>query len=279
MSKLGGAVRKWIALFKEEKKVPIVRCVPESQLLCGKTALITGGSGGIGIEIARVFIDAGANVIITGTSEKKLEDCIHHFDAHDSLKSIRLNMKDVATFSNVVAEAAAMFAGGHIDILVNSAGVVAKDDFLEVTEEEYDNVMDINAKGTFFMCQAVIRHMIDHHVQGHILNLSSSSALRPAFSPYHISKWAVRGLTVGLADMFLSYGIVINAIGPGPTATAMLNKNKNDSIQHPTNPSGRYVMPEEVANLALVMVSGMGDMVVGDTFYITGGSGLTTLHD
>lgn len=279
MSKLGAAVRRWISLFKEEKKVPIIQCVPDSQLLYGKTALITGGSGGIGSEIARVFVGAGANVIITGTSEKKLDACIQQFDVHDSVKKITLNMKDVSTFSDVIAEAAAMFDSNQIDILVNSAGVVAKDGFLEMTEEEYDNVMDINAKGTFFMCQAIIRHMIDHHVKGHILNLSSSSALRPANSPYHMSKWAVRGLTVGLADMFLPYGIVINAIGPGPTATAMLNKNKNDSIQHPTNPSGRYVMPEEIANLALFMVSGMGDMIVGDTFYMTGGSGLTTLHD
>ena len=172
-----------------------------------------------------------------------------------------------------------MFDDNRLDILVNAAGIVAKAQFLDMTEEEYDNVMDINAKGTFFMCQTVIKYMTQNNIKGHILNFSSSSALRPAWTPYHMSKWAVRGLTVGLADMFVSKGIIINAIGPGPTATEMLGKKNSDEITHPTNPSGRYAMPEEVANVALLLVSGAGDYIVGDTVYITGGSGITSYHD
>ena len=115
-------------------------------------------------------------------------------------------------------------------------------------------------------------------IKGHILNLSSSSALRPASTPYNISKWGIRGFTKGLADVMAPYGITVNAIGPGPTATEMLGVSETDTIYHPTNPSGRYATPEEIANLALFMISGAGDMIVGDTFYITGGSGTTTMH-
>lgn len=125
--------------------------------------------------------------------------------------------------------------------------------------------MDINAKGSFFMSQAVGRFVIENRIKGHILNVTSSSALRPAWTPYQMSKWAVRGFTMGLADKLLPYGIIVNAIAPGPTATPMLGKQEGDSIYNDSNPSGRYAMPEEIASLAAIMVSDMGNMIVGDT--------------
>ena len=94
-----------------------------------------------------------------------------------------------------------------------------------------------------------------------------------------MSKWAIRGFTLGLADMLLPYGIVVNAIGPGPVATEMLGREAGDSLYKAGQPSGRYAAPEEIANLAVFMVSGMGDMIVGDTFYITGGSGTLSYHN
>ena len=177
-----------------------------------------------------------------------------------------------------VREAASLFDEKKIDILVNSAGVVSHSGFEKMTEEEYDSIMDINAKGTYFMSQAVSKFMIENGLKGHILNVSSSSALRPAWTPYQMSKWAVRGLTLGLADSLLPYGIIVNAIAPGPVATPMLGKNEGDSICNPINPSGRFSMPSEIASLAVFMVSNMGDLIVGDTFYITGGSGTLSYH-
>lgn len=174
--------------------------------------------------------------------------------------------------------AAASFPENRIDILVNSAGILNHTDFLEMSEDEYDRIMDINAKGTFFMSQAVAKHMIENRIKGHILNLSSSSSLRPAWTPYQISKWAVRGMTLGMADRLLPYGIIVNAIAPGPVATPMLGKHEGDSIYNATCPAGRYAMPEEIARLATFMVSDLGDMIVGDTFYMTGGSGTISLH-
>ena len=195
-----------------------------------------------------------------------------------NLSYIVIDVLNVNYMSEKIKTAAGLFPENRIDILVNSAGVVSHSDFLDMSESEYDSIMDINAKGTFFMSQAAAKYMIENRIKGHILNVTSSSALRPAWTPYQMSKWAVRGLTLGMADKLLPYGIIVNAIAPGPVATAMLNKREGDSIYHENCPAGRYAMPSEIAALATFMVSDMGDMIVGDTFYMTGGSGTITLH-
>lgn len=190
-----------------------------------------------------------------------------------------MNVLDVALLFEKVCTASSLFPENKIDILVNSAGVVAHSSFEDMTEEEYDCIMDTNAKGVFFMSKAVSRHMVENKVKGHILNVTSSSALRPAWKPYQISKWSVKGLTLGLADSLIKKGIIVNAMAPGPVATPMLEKQEGDSIYNATRPSGRFATPGEIAELAAFMVSDMGDLIVGDTFYITGGSGTITLHN
>ena len=273
------AIRSVIMLFKEEKKIPIPNPINAPELLKDKVALITGGSGGIGLAMAESFIKSGAKVIIAGTNEEKLRSCCEKISGGGlNLSYIVIDVKDVESMPEKVKTAAAMFPENRIDILVNSAGVVSRSDFLDMSEQEYDSIMDINAKGTFFMSQAVAKYMIENRIKGHILNVTSSSALRPAWTPYQMSKWAVRGFTLGAADKLLPYGIVVNAIAPGPTATPMLGKNEGDSIYNAACPAGRFAMPSEIAALATFMVSDMGDMIVGDTFYMTGGSGTITLH-
>lgn len=271
-------IRNMIMIFKEEKKIPIPNPINAPELLKGKVALITGGSSGIGFAMAESFLKSGAKVIIAGTNEEKLRSCCEKLAGGVNLSYIVINVKDVKTMSEKIKTAAAMFPEQRIDILVNSAGVVSHSDFLDMSEQEYDNIMDTNAKGTFFMSQAVAKYMIENRIKGHILNVTSSSALRPAWTPYQMSKWAVRGFTLGAADKLLPYGIVVNAIAPGPTATPMLSKNEGDTIYHPNTPAKRYAMPSEIAALATFMVSDMGNMIVGDTFYMTGGSGTITLH-
>ena len=93
-----------------------------------------------------------------------------------------------------------------------------------------------------------------------------------------VSKWGEVGLTLGLAKKLIPYGIVVNGIAPGPTATKMLNQN-TENIIHSSSPAGRYSMPEEIANMAVFLVSDMGRMVVGDTVYMTGGSANLTIDD
>lgn len=272
-------IKNMVMIFKEEKKIPIPNPVNAPELLKGKVALVTGGSGGLGLAMAESFLKSGAKVIIAGTNEERLRSCCEKIgDGGVNLSYIVINVKNVESMPEKVKIAAAMFPENRIDILVNSAGVVNHSDFLDMSEQEYDSIMDINAKGTFFMSQAVAKHMIENRIGGHILNVTSSSALRPAWAPYHMSKWAVRGLTLGMADKLLPYGIVVNAIAPGPTATPMLGKNEGDNIYNASCPAGRFAIPSEIAALATFMVSDWGDMIVGDTFYMTGGSGTISLH-
>ena len=270
--------KKLFMLLKKEKKVPVVEVARESDLLSRKVTLITGGSGGIGRTIARQIIAAGGKVILSGRNEKTLNEICEALGCVEAVRYIRMDFDRIGSFEDRLRVATELFPEKRIDILVNCAGVIDHHGFLDVSEEVYDRVMDTNLKGTYFMCQAFSKYLIDNGMKGHILNLSSSSALRPASTPYSISKWGIRGLTQGLADVLLPYGIVVNAIGPGPTATEMLGVGEGDTIYHPTNPSRRYATPEEIANLAVLLISGAGDMVVGDTFYITGGSGITSLH-
>ena len=275
-TKLKNAVHTLIQMGKEEKIQPIIVPVEKEKLLDGKVALITGGTSGIGLAVAQAFQNAGAKVIITGTNQQKLEIALKKMGG--GANGLLIDVRDTEHLPDKVKEAEALFEENRIDILVNSAGVVVKHDFWGIDEKEYDRIMDTNAKGTFFMSQAVGKAMIEKQIKGHILNVTSSSALRPAWTPYQMSKWAVRGLTLGLADTLLPYGIVVNAIAPGPTATPMLGKTEGSSISEPNNPSKRYAMPEEIASMAVYMVSDAGRMIVGDTVYMTGGSGTITLH-
>lgn len=278
MKSMKNIFKRIINFIRRPKKeiVPVITPTGIDSLLKNKTALITGGSSGIGFAIAKTFISSGCKVIIAGSNQDKLSKAISELG--DNAKGIQIDISDVKNIKQKILESAVLFEDNQIDILVNSAGAHHTLSFESMTEEEYDKIMDTNVKGTFFICQAMSEYMIKNSIKGHILNLSSSSALRPAWGPYQISKWAIRGFTLGLAEKLQPYGIVVNAIAPGQTATPMLGKNNTNDIYNGYALAGRYITPEEIANLALFMVSDMGNMIVGDTFYITGGSGVITFE-
>lgn len=256
-----------------QPKAVEVPAVADEELLSGNLALVTGGSSGIGFEIARRFAASGCKVVIGGSREKRVSDAVAALDS-PNVRGLGIDVTDVAAMGEKISAAAELFPEmPGIDILVNSAGVSAEGGFGSVTEEAWDKVLDTNLKGAYFMTQAASRHMISRKLRGHVLNVSSSSALRNAKTPYEISKWGMKGMTLGLAEALIAEGIVVNAIAPGPTATAMLGKDPAGSLAHVQNPSGRLAHPGEIANLALVLVSRYGDMIVGDTLYVTGGAG------
>ncbi len=273
MNQVVKKVLKLLNLVRSKKIVPILTPVDKEKILEGKVALITGGSSGIGLAIAESFIKSGCKVVIAGTKREKLEVVRKKSNSED-LATIVIDVTDIQSLPQKVEETASVF--GKVDILVNSAGVHHTHQFEDMSEAEFDKIMDTNVKGTFFMCQAVIKYMKKNKIHGHILNVSSSSSLRPATGPYHMSKWAITGLTKGLASLCYKDGIIVNAIAPGQTATPMLGVNKNDDISNGYAFAGRYILPEEIATLATMMVSSLGDMIVGATYYMTGGSGVVT---
>ena len=271
-------LKKVLKKLNGKEKIPVIEVQRESSLLEGKVILITGGSGGIGFAIAKKCLQTGAKVIIAGTNEKKLNEKVKSCNS-DNIKSIVLNLSKVSSFEDKIQDACKLFSDNRIDVLVNSAGVNPAKNFFDIKESDFDVTMNVNVKGTFFMSQAIANYFIENKVKGHILNISSSSALRPAWGPYEISKWAIKGFTIGLADTLIKHGIVVNAIGPGPTATPMLGLKEGDDIDLPNNPSGRFAMPKEIAELAVMLISDAGQLVVGDTLYVTGGAGTTTMHN
>ena len=150
--KIKAWIHKIIMMTKEEKIQPIIVPTDKEKLLDGKVALITGGSSGIGLAIAKAFMDSGAKVIIAGTNETKLLSALEGLEkrgGETTSKGLIINVRDVETLPDKVKEAAALFEENRIDILVNSAGVVTKHNFWDTDETEYDSIMETNAKGTF----------------------------------------------------------------------------------------------------------------------------------
>lgn len=252
-----------------------------SELLTGKTALITGGTSGIGKAIAIAFLKAGADVIITGRNLQKAKDVAEEITAlcnKGKAFGVALNNKDIASFTTVFNEILGLIENKPIDILVNNAGTGEGGSY-RCSVEDYENIMDTNLKGAYFLSRIVSDYMRNNKIQGNILNIASSSSLRPATTPYILSKWGIKGMTIGLAKILIKDGIVVNGLAPGPTATPMLNKDINDDLYIPDNPSERFATPDEIANMAVILTSGMGRMIVGDTIYMTGGAGVLTVDD
>ena len=267
------------------KKIPVEIPTLYGEVLKGKVAVVTGGTTGIGFEIAKAFIHNGASVIITGRDSERIANAVV------KLKKEIGNSENMFVCGEVLdntmttqiedrwKQILSHIENKHIDILVNNAGVISKTHFGKTDEKDYNLVMETNLKGTYFLSEIVSNYMIENGIKGNILNISSSSALRPAVSAYSMSKWAIHGLTLGMAKKLSPYGIVVNSIAPGPTATRMLQSDNIININRMSSPSERYATASEIANLAVIMVSDMSKMLNGDTMYATGGCGLLTFDD
>lgn len=151
--------------------------------------------------------------------------------------------------------------------------------FGNVDSATIDKVLDTNIKGVFLLSQIVAKHMRDNGIKGNILNIASSSSLRPAAWPYSISKWGIRGMTLGMAKTLIADGIVVNGLAPSRTATAMQSVNNESGLVLDSSLIGRMIDPIEIANMATILVSSIGRTIVGDIVYMTAGDGVITVDD
>lgn len=266
----------------ERKVYAQVSYLAPSEMLKGRTALVTGGTSGIGYEVAKAYINAGARVVITGRNEEKVKKACEVIDKEVSRKGnifgMVMNNTDVKSMPSKLQDIERVLGTGHIDILVNNAGVVGGE-VKDCTEELYNTILGTNLKGTFFLSKFVARYWVDNQIEGNILMMGSSSSLRPATSAYTLTKNALYGFTKGLAKVLAPHGITVNGLAPGPTATPMTMPNGvRDEISFP-NPLGRFVMPGEIANMAVFLVSNMGRSIIGDMVFMTGDSGIVTFDD
>jgi NAD(P)-dependent dehydrogenase (short-subunit alcohol dehydrogenase family) len=250
-----------------------------SQLLAETTAVVTGGASGLGRAISRTFADHGGDVVVADVRETPREggDATHEVIAAETEQSAQFVECDVTDRADLRSAVDAAEAFGGIDVMVNNAGISDETDFLEVTEAEYDRLMEINARGVFFGSQAAVKRFTENGGGGAIVNMASLAADRTGSVPetYVASKGAVQSLTYKLAERFGNEGIRVNAIKPSFTDTELVAESSMSAGQaamlKETIPLGRFAEPDEVANVALFLASDLSSYVNGESILVDGG--------
>lgn len=252
--------------------------------LKGKRAVIAGGSSGIGRAIALGFAKEGADIVITYNKNEMsalqvVEEvkCLGRQAKAIKLDLLNPNMECLIKFF----DEAVVFFNGHITTLINSAGIVSRKEFLNISENEFDEVMKINFKMPFFLTQKIVKHMSDVGEGGSIINISSISdtIVGNGYSIYQCSKSSLSMLTKGAALEFAKYGIRVNTISPGLTET---NINKDQREKNPEiwqsrvtqTPIGRVGQPDDHVGAAIFLASDESSWMTGGNIVIDGGRSL-----
>jgi len=239
--------------------------------LKGKVAIVTGGANGIGKAIVLRLAREGAFVVIGDVdmaSAAALESRVH--DLGGEAAAMEANVADPGGAVSLVEGACSR--GGRVDILVNNAGIYPVKPFLEITEEEWNRVIDVNLKGTFLCSQAAARCMVKQG-GGKILHMSSIDGKAPSVGNVHYaaSKAGVIGLTRSMAAELAPHRINVNAIAPGWIETETLLRGGRWEEGVKKVPAGRMGKPEEVAELVQFLVSPSADYITGEVIDINGG--------
>ena len=280
MRRLLGRLLRATKAFKETFKYgSIKKCnvlyLSDGTLLEGKTVLITGGGSGIGKTIAIAALGQKANVIITGRNETKLKQTCEELNNKGDITYIVWDITKIKEIPVQISKLDDKYKKG-IDILVNNAGIQPKEFFPNVSEDEWNRIYEVNSKGTFFMCQEFSKYWESKHVTGKqhkIINISSQGGFVAATYPYRMSKWDIVGLTRGLGLSLIDKNIIVNSIAPGVVRTEMQEHyfRQGDNVYSDENPIKRFAYPEEIAQLAIFMMSDLSNFIVGQTIVCDGG--------
>jgi len=243
--------------------------------LAGKIALVTGAQQGIGKAIALAYGREGASVVINYLDNQAA--------AEEIASQIRALGRQAVPLAGDVAQAAdvrrMVEAGeslGGIDILVNNAGIFPRVEFLDMTEAQWDEVLNVNLKGTFLCTQAVAQKLVERGRAGAVINLASSAAFRssPRGVHYVASKAGIVGVTRATALELAPYRVRVNAIAPGTTDTAQPRYGMSEEELQAAGrqvPLGRMGTPEDVADLAVFLASEEARHITGQTLHVNGG--------
>jgi len=253
--------------------------------LTGKGAIVTGGAMGIGQAIAFRLAEAGAGVIVADIDLKTATQTTREIKARSGkAQAIRADVRSAADAERVIQ--ATVDAFGSLDVLVNNAGVQPSSRFLDISEEAWNNVLDVNLKGVFLYSQAAARMMIKAGHGGKIINIASMAALTPTavHAPYNVSKSGVAMLTKSMALELAAEKILVNAVAPGGIQTPGGDAVKSAMSQAlgmteeglmqaflQQVPLGRLGEPDDVAKVVLFLASGAADFITGELILVDGG--------
>lgn len=248
----------------------------------GKNVLLTGAARSIGRACAERFAEEGANVAILDVLDEAGKATAKYIAETYGVKAEYYHC-DVGQKANVEAAVDSAIADfGHIDTLYSNAGITRRADFLELSEEDFDDVLRTNLKSMYLVGQKVARHMVERGQGGSIVNMSSSSVrmTMPTISPYAASKGGVSALTTAMSLSLAKHNIRVNAVGPGTILTDLNRDNllsdrdtRRDILSR--IPLQRFGEGRDVANVVLFLASEEAGYITGETIYIDGGrSGL-----
>ena len=244
------------------------------ELLKGKTALITGGTRGIGYAIVKVYLENGASVALCGSRQETVDKALEKLKAENpDYKVIGLcpNLQEPEEIEKAVDTVKKTF--GSLDIMVNNAGVSARDKLYEYKPEDFAKVMELNVNAAFYCSQAAAKVMKEQG-GGVILNTSSMVSIygQPSGAAYPASKFAINGLTKSLARELGKDNIRVNAVAPGVTKTDMVASLPEQVVKPIIDsiPLGRIGEPEDVANAFLYLASDMASYVTGVILSVDG---------
>ena len=238
--------------------------------LSGKTALITGASGGIGSAIAKNLSQQGAHVVMHGTRAGRLEELASEIGSNVSV--VTANLSDRESVGGLVAEAAK--ATGAIDILVNNAGITRDNLFMRMKDEEWDDVLEVNLTSSMLLCRSAIRAMMKAR-WGRIISISSIVGVtgNPGQTNYAASKAGMIGFSKSLAAEVASRGITVNIVAPGFIETPMTDELTDEQKQKLLGnvPAGRLGSSQEVAAAVSFLASEEAAYMTGATLHVNGG--------
>ena len=230
---------------------------PNAQLQ-GKKIIVTGGGRGLGVAMATKFIAEGAEVLIAGRNEKQLKETSEKIGC----KYLTLDVSNVESFADFMQNADKILNG--INCLVNNAGIsLHENTFFDVTPKTFDQQIDTNFKGAYFLTQEFIKLIKKDNRTGNILFTSSETGDTMDFRPYGFTKAAVNSMVQGLAYLFAKDGIRINAVAPGVTASEMTGFSTESNLHYEGNTTERIYLPEEVAETACFLLSEASGCISG----------------
>jgi 2-deoxy-D-gluconate 3-dehydrogenase len=242
--------------------------------LTGKTAIVTGANTGLGQGIAVALAQAGASIVAVGRSAMDETERLCR-DTGAGFHAVQADLSSLEPIERIVSEAASV--SGRIDILVNNAGIIRRADAIEFSEQDWDDVMNVNLKSTFFLSQAVARTMLADEGGGKIINIASLLSFQGGIRipSYTASKSGLAGLTRLLACEWAAKGINVNAIAPGYVETNNTTALRADAERSADIlkriPAGRWAKAEDLAGAAVFLASPASDYVHGTILPVDGG--------